>query len=200
MPLYTTVETLPIAEEYQRVHFVAHCYFHYPDIEALEKEIKARISEIEEVAGYRCFYVRTETRGLEPIWTDIDFIWDLPATEEIESPPLTVAVKVILAVLAILGILVVALIFWTIYVEEVMIFYCDQHDPPMRFFGRADYDAHLKLEHPEKWEYIEEQREEAFWWLKLIEWLPMVMGMLLLMTIIAYIPRPPPPPPERRRE
>lgn len=184
----------PLADKYERVHFVAHCRFGFVDKAALEQEVRARVYELEEQVGYRCFFVKLETRGLEPLWLDVDFIWDLPAT----SPVATVVIAAVIIILGALGIIALLYMWWTVYVQEVMVFYCDQcedEEGNFRWFqGRADYDAHLQLEHPEKWSYIDEQRDEAYWWLDLIKALPMLIGGLLAITLVSYLPKP------RRRE
>ena len=180
----------PLAPKYERVHFVAHCYFGYVDVEALKKEVEQTvISQIEDETRYRCSLVNIKTKGLAPLWLDVDFTFDLPAT----SPIATWVIVLIIALLSALGIIGVLFIWWTIWHEESEIFVCDQcpeDDGYRTFKGRADYDAHLKLEHPEKWTYIEEQREDAYWWLKLLDIMPTLILALLGLTLISYIPKP----------
>ena len=148
-----------------------------------------QIWQIEEEIGYRVFLRDIKTKGMQPLWLDVDFILDLPS----ESPVAGWIIALILMLLSALGIIGVLLIWWTVWHEESEVFVCDQcpeDDGYRTFQGRADYDAHLKLEHPEKWTYIEEQREDAYWWLKLLDIMPTLILALLGLTLISYIPKP----------
>ena len=179
----------PIAPKYERVHFVAHCRFGYVDLGALRNELLKQMWQIEEEIGYRVFLRDIKTKGMQPLWLDVDFILDLPS----ESPVAGWIIALIIMLLSALGIIGVLLIWWTIWHEESEIFVCDQcpeDDGYRTFKGRADYDAHLKLEHPEKWTYIEEQRDDAYWWLKLLDIMPTMILALLGLTLISYIPKP----------
>ena len=181
----------PPAKKYERVHFVAHCPFQYVDVAKVRRELLPKIWEIEQELGYKVYYVDTKLKGLQPFWTDIDFIFDLPC----ESPVATLTVILVLGVLTLVCVaLGIAYIWWTVWHEESEIFVCDQCETEegeyRRFQGRADYDAHLQLEHPEKWEYIKEQREDAYWWTKLIDILPRLILALFGLTLISYIPKP----------
>lgn len=176
---------LPVAPTYERVHFIAHCRFGSPDLKVLEDEVKARVVEVEEQVGYRCYFVGVKTSGVSPIWLDVDFIFDLPA----ESPVDPLTIGIIIAVLGlVLGIAFVLFLWWSVWHEESEVFYCDQCDTSHQ--GRADYDAHLNETHPEKWAFIEEQREKAYWWTEILKNIPMVIGLMLLMSLVAYIPKP----------
>jgi len=183
-----TAKTRPVAPKYERVHFVAHCTFQFVDVAKLEEEFKAKIPEIEEEVGYKVYYRGVKVKGIEPLWLDVDFILDLPA----ESPIAIVTALFILGVLAgVLAILAIAYIWWTVYHVESEIFICDQDETTHK--GRANYDAHLQAEHPEKWEYIKEQREDAYWWMKIIpiiEWIPTLIPLILLIALIGLIPKP----------
>lgn len=183
-----------VAEKYERVHFVAHCRFGYVDEKELEKQVRHEVvPKVERETGYRCYYRGFKVKGLEPIWLDIDFVFDLPAGSPVAPAILAL---VILAIAATGVVIALVLIFWTVWHEESEIFVCEQCPDMPTFKGRADYDAHLKMVHPEKWSYIEEQREDAYWWMK---WFKpeMILPILLLVLAIAVVPKLIP---ERRRE
>ena len=199
-----TVESpeYPLAPKYERIHFVAHCRFSFVDEPKLEQQVINSIPQMEAQIGYKVFYKGMRIKGVEPLWTDIDFILDVPT----ESPIAPAILALIIAILGALGIVVVIFMWWTVWHEESELFYCDQcpYTTPegeqafKSFKGRADYDAHLKIVHPEKWLYIDEQRDDAYWWKSLWEFLdPQILIILLaivivlmfLPVIVSYIPR-----------
>lgn len=182
----------PLAPEYERVHFVGTALFNIGITDKLLKEHADEIvNGLQEKVGYRVFLadIKVTPHGL---WTDVDFIMDVPYGYE-GSPAITL-VAVIAFIAAnlkwiILGIIALAFIiwvFWTMWIEKVKIYYCDQCPGFPSFEGYDLYLAHLAAFHPVKYEAASEEP----WWEKLIElgkYIPWIVGGLVGVAVINAI-------------
>lgn len=170
--------TPPLAEEYERVHFIGHAVWN-PTL--TREDLLPRAEEIEEKieqsTGYRVFLVNIAIVHYPPLMTDVDFVMDVP----VESPIAPLAIVAIIVALAALLVFIVWL-FWTTYIEKVRLYYCDQETPPSVFEGWLQYVAHLKEKHPAKYQAIEENRAKN-WWEEIPEAVKWIVGGVVVFTV-----------------
>ena len=188
----------PLAPEYERVHFVGTALFNIGITEKLLNDhANEAMSKLQEKVGYRVFLVDIKVKP-HGLWTDVDFIMDVPYGYEGSEPvTLSVVIAFIIAnwkfiVVAILALAFIAWLYWTVWIERTKIYYCDQCPEFPSFKGYDQYLAHLAAFHPEKYEASVEEP----WWEALVElgkYVPWVIGGLVtiaaLATIRAFAPR-----------
>lgn len=194
----------PLAPEYERVHFVGTALFNLGITESLLNEhADEAMSKLQEKVGYRVFLVdiKIKPRGL---WTDVDFIMDVPYGYEDASLPvqglpvqLYIAAFWIIAnwkwiIVGILALAFIVWLYWTVWIEKTKIYYCDQCPEFPSFQGYDQYLAHLAAFHPEKYEASVDEP----WWEQLFElgkYIPLIVGGLVtiaaLATLRAFAPR-----------
>ena len=184
----TEVPEYPLAPAYERVHFIGTALF---NLGITEKKLKEHSDEIvarlQEETGYRVFLINIKVKH-RVLWTDVDFVFDVPYEEKSPIDPYTVYffLKVLAAVLlAIAALAFIVWLFWTTWIEKVKIYYCDQHPDPRPFEGYKAYLAHLADAHPEKYEAASDKA----WWEKIPEMIPMILWGLVLWAIITRAPR-----------
>ena len=175
----------PLAPEYERVHFVGTALF---NIGITEKNLNAQademMSKLQEKVGYRVFLVdiKVTQHGL---WTDVDFIMDVPyGYEGSPAVALTAVMAFIVKILPwiIVG-LIIVWVFWTMYIDKLKLYYCDQCPGFPSFQGYQQYLAHLAEFHPKKYEAASEEP----WWEKLaglVKYVPWIIGGLVTITLI----------------
>jgi len=180
--------TPPVAEEYERVHFIGHALWN-PTLtaEQLKAQAESIQADLQSKSGYRVFLVDIAIQQHPPFTTDVDFILDVP----VASPIGPLAIVAIIAALAVILAFIVWL-FWTTYVEKVKEYYCDQETPPTRFDGWLAYVAHLAEFHPTKYNAIQESKTKN-WWEEIpstIKWIVGgVVGVTALTVVIALLPK-----------
>lgn len=193
--LSVTIEAAPeypLAPEYERVHFVGTALFNIGITkELLDAKADEALSKLEEKIGYRVFLVdiRVTPHGL---WTDVDFVMDVPYGYE-GSPAITLvaAIAFIAAnwqgiILAIIALAFIIWVFWTTWIEKSKIYYCDQCPTFPSFEGYDLYLAHLAAFHPVKYEAASVEP----WWEKLAGWgkyIPWIVGGIVGITLLNVI-------------
>jgi hypothetical protein len=194
----------PLAPEYERVHFVGTAIFNIGITEKLLNEhADEAMSKLQEKLGYRVFLVGIKVKP-HGLWTDVDFIMDVPYGYEEGGLPVQGLPVVLAAVIAFIAanwqFIIVAIVafafivwvFWTTWIEKSKIYYCDQCPNFPSFQGYDQYLAHLAAYHPEKYQAA----SETPWWeklLKLGKYVPWVVGGLVALsffgTVRAFAPR-----------
>lgn len=162
-------KTAPLAKDYERVHFVHH----YVKNDKVTRDILLPIAgqivdKVCEDTGFLAFAVDIQVHQYA-FTTDVDFILDCPTQSPI-APVIILAIlkaiAIILALIAVLGILI--LIFVTIWTEKYQLYICEQHEPDAKgeypmFQGWLNYVAHLKAEHPTKYQAVQENQASNWW-------------------------------------
>lgn len=189
----------PLAPEYDRVHFVGTALFNIGITEKLLNEHADKaMSKLEEKVGYRVFLVdiKVTPHGL---WTDVDFIMDIPYGYETDLPVQGLPVALYIAAAWIVeywkwilvGTLVLAFIvwiYWTVWIEKSKIYHCDQCPDFPAFKGYDQWLAHLAAFHPEKYEAAADDP----WWEQLFElgkYIPWVVGGAVAVALIGAVSR-----------
>jgi len=176
----------PLAPAYERVHFVGTALF---DIGITEKNLKAHADEmvraLEDEVGYRVFLVDIKVTN-RILWTDVDFIFDVPYIPESLILGMTVAAFLgyLIKILAlIVALAFIVWLFWTIWIEKVKIYYCEQCPDYPSFQGYAQFRAHYAAFHPEKYEAASEEP----WWEELAEALPLIVKAVIVVTVVSLV-------------
>jgi len=192
------VPEYPLAPEYDRVHFVGTALFNIGITEKLLNEhADEAMSKLEEKVGYRVFLVdiKVKPRG---IWTDVDFVMDVPyGYEEGSLPVQGLPVQLYIAafwiiehwkliLLAILALGFIIWLSWMVWIEKSKIYYCDQCPDFPSFQGYDQWIAHLAGVHPEKYEAAADDP----WWEQLMElgkYIPWVVGGLVAIAALGTV-------------
>ena len=191
-----TIQSVQRADAYEVVHFIGHTLFN-PDLKASDLKVYAgKIEdEIAEKTGYAAFVRGIKIKHYPPFMTDVDFIIDSPATSPIAGATIILiitAIKTALPViLALLGLAVVAFLWWDSWVEKSKIYICEQDPTPLRFEGYASYLGHLRDMHPVKYQGILDA-SSSNWWEKAIRGIGGLLGLGIVIIALSK-------PKERRR-
>jgi len=176
-----TITFAPLAENYERVHYVGHALFN-PNL--TKENLMGVAHEIEKQifleTGYRAFVRDIRVKHYADLYSDVDFVIDSP-TESPIAPAVIIgilkAIALVIAALAVLG--VVIWLFWTVYIEKEKVYVCEQCPDFPSFSGWDQYVAHLKAAHPEKYEAVEKSGADD-WFTKPI----MAAGGVILLLIV----------------
>jgi len=185
-----TGEELPVAPEYERVHFIGHALYN-PGLskEQLLGYAATLETEIERRTGYNAFLVDITIKHFAPVMTDVDFIIDVPTVKGLGTKKLSpIDPLTLIAIIAIIAAVLAFIIwlFWTTYIEKVKLYYCDQETPPTAYEGWLQYVAHLKAKHPTKYSAIEESKSKD-WWTEIPETIKWVVGGAVAVAAIALV-------------
>ncbi len=194
----------PLAPEYERVHFVGTALFNIGITERLLNDhADEAMNKLQEKVGYRVFLVDIKVKP-HGLWTDVDFIMDVPYGYEAGGLPvqgfavtLSAAIafimanwKIILAAILVLGLII--WLFWTVWIEKFKIYYCDLCPDFPSFQGYDAYLVHLAAVHPDAYDAISDDP----WWehiSELAKYIPWVIGgavaIAALATVRAFAPR-----------
>jgi len=185
---YMAVEaTPPLAELYERVHFIGHAQY---DPSISEYGMKEKAEEIQADLQSRTKYAvllkDIKVTHYPPYTTDVDFILDVP----VESP---IAPLAIVAIIVALGVILAFIVwlFWTTWVEKEKKYYCDQETPPSEFDGWLQYVAHLAARHPTKYNAVKESETRPWWEAipKAAQWITYgIIAAGALTVLVALVP------------
>lgn len=187
-----TVTRIPVAKEYERVHFIGHALYK-PGItkEALMPYAGQIQDRVMEETGYKVWLRDVAVKHYPPFLTDVDFIFDVPvvSTSSIgrkKFSPIDPVTALIIIIALVVALYFIVFMFWTLYTEKYKIYYCDQESPPAEFTGWDAYLAHLAEKHPKKYDAIVKAKATD-WWVAIPEALKYIAVAAVAVTAVGLI-------------